>query len=293
VQLVQLQQAQARFHEHGLKVAAITYDNGAILKEFAERHHIEYSLMADPQSEIIRRFGIVDPDESPNNLPEFAKKGMALPGFFYVDRKGFVKEKYFGETYYDRFTPGNVIGKLFPELMETAGSPVAAPHLQFVAKQSDADVVVGSRVTLAVEITLPRGVHVYAPGALKYRPTQLVIDSIDEPSLNPELLKASRYPQPKVMLLPAIKERVPVYEGRFRIGQDVVIIPSKEVQQKLKAPDIKPEASVSITIHGKLKYQACDARTCYLPTEAPVAWEMRVHPLDFNRASDAIRDKRN
>jgi hypothetical protein len=95
------------------------------------------------------------------------------------------------------------------------------------------------------------------------------------------------------MLLRAIKEQVSIYEGRFLIAQDVVILPPKEVQEKLNAPDMKPESSVTITVHGKLKYQACDARTCYLPAEVPVVWELRVHPIDLSRASESIRDKRN
>jgi AhpC/TSA family len=177
---VQLQQARMRFKQHGLNVAAITYDNEAVLQEFAEHRHIQYSLMSDPQSEIIRRFGILDTDESPNNLPEFAKKGIALPGYFLVERNGIVKEKYFGETYYDKFTPNNLIAKLFPELIETVGAPVSAPHLQLVVKQSDRDVILGSRVTLGVEVALPKGTHVYAQGVEQYKPTELVIDSINE-----------------------------------------------------------------------------------------------------------------
>lgn len=293
MQLVQLQQAQSKFRRHGLRVAAITYDSDAILKEFAALHKIDYSLMSDPHSDIIRSFGLLDPDESPSNLPEFAKKGIAFPGYFLVDRKGIVQEKYFGNAYYDRFTPNNVISKLFPELLETTGSPVATPHFELVTKQSDRDVVVGSRVTLGVEVRLPKGTHVYAQGVEKYKPTELVIESIDATPLNPKNLKASRYPKSKVLLLPAIKERVPIYEGRFIIGQDLVILPPKEVQQRLMAPDAKPGLSIPITVHGQLKYQACDAKICFLPTSVPIVWELIMHQNDFNRASQSIQEKRN
>ena len=189
MQLVQLQKAQNRFREHGLRVAAITYDSPAILGEFAKLHQIDYALMSDPQSEIIRSFGILDTDENPNNLPDFAKKGIALPGYFFVDRAGVVKEKFFGEAYYDRFTPNNVIAKLFPELLETSVSSVTAPHLRLALRQSDRDVVVGSRVTLAAEFTLPNGMHVYAHGAEKYKPTEFLIEAIDDTPVKPEMLK--------------------------------------------------------------------------------------------------------
>ena len=32
-----------------------------------------------------------------------------------------------------------------------------------------------------------------------------------------------QYPQAKVLYLPAIKERVPVFEGKFRLTQDVTV----------------------------------------------------------------------
>jgi hypothetical protein len=76
-------------------------------------------------------------------------------------------------------------------------------------------------------------------------------------------------------------------------GQDVVIVPPKDVRDKLNAPDSKPESSVVINVRGRLRYQACDAKTCYLPEETPVSWELRVHPIDLSRASEAIQDKRN
>ena len=293
MQLVQLQKAQNRFREHGLRVAAITYDSQAILAEFAKLHEIDYALMSDPQSEIIRNFGILDMDESPNNLPDFAKKGIALPGYFFVDQTGVVKEKFFGEAYYDRFTPNNVIAKLFPELLETSVSSVTAPHLRLALRQSDRDVVIGSRVTLAAEFTLPNGMHVYAHGAEKYKPTELLIQAIDATPVKPKMLKATRYPQSQQLFLPAIKERVPVYKGRFRIEQDLVVLPSRVVQQKLNSPDFKSNDLIKVTVRGIVRYQACDAKTCYLPTEIPITFELNMRQNDFNRASESLQEKRN
>jgi len=293
VQLVQLQKAQDRFREHGLRVAAITYDSPAILSEFANLHQINYALMSDPQSEIIRSFGILDTDESPNNLPDFAKKGIALPGYFFVDRSGIVKEKFFGEAYYDRFTPNNVIAKLFPELLETSVPSVTAPHLGLALRQSDRDVVIGSRVTLAAEFSLPKGMHVYAHGAAKYKPTELLIQSIDDTPVKPKMLKASRYPQAQEIFLPAIKERVQVYKGDFQIEQDLIVLPPREVQQKLNSADFKSNDVIKVSVRGVVRYQACDATTCYLPTEVPVTFELNMHQNDFNRASESLQEKRH
>jgi len=36
-----------------------------------------------------------------------------------------------------------------------------------------------------------------------------------------------RYPEAKVLYLPAIQESVPVFEGRFRVFQDIVVSADK------------------------------------------------------------------
>jgi peroxiredoxin len=53
---VQLQNAEQRFENNGIKIAAISYDSPAILKDFAERHKIEFPLLGDPDSKIIASF---------------------------------------------------------------------------------------------------------------------------------------------------------------------------------------------------------------------------------------------
>ena len=74
---MQLQNAKQRFESQGLKLAAISYDSPAILKDFAERHKIEFPLFADPKSEVIGSFNVL------NTEAKGMTKGMAYPGFFY------------------------------------------------------------------------------------------------------------------------------------------------------------------------------------------------------------------
>ena len=57
-----------------------------------------------------------------------------------------IREKYFEAKYTDRFTPNNVIGRLFPELTKEVSQKIEAPHLWLTLEQSDREVVPGSRV---------------------------------------------------------------------------------------------------------------------------------------------------
>ncbi len=271
---MQLQNAKQRFEGQGIKLAAISYDSPAILKDFTDRHKIEFPLLADPDSKIIRSFSVL------NAEAKGMTKGMAHPGFFYIDSSGVIREKYFEAKYTDRFTPNNVIGKVFPELTEEVIQNIEAPHLRLTLAQSDRAVVPGSRVSLIAEIELPPDVHVYSPGVEGYKPIQLTLHSF--PGIELTFLT---YPISKVLYLGAIQEHVPVFEGKFRITQDVTVAPSRTrdiIRSVLSA-------GKTISISGELKYQACDRTICYPPTAVPVMWRLQVLPLDLHRSPGAIR----
>ena len=97
------------------------------------------------------------------------------------------------------------------------------------------------------KIELPPGVHVYSPPAKCYNPIQLALHPFSGIELS-----AAIYPNSKVLYLEAIQERIPVFEGTFRITQDVTVTPSKTgvVVRSL----VSAEKTISIT--GELKYQA-------------------------------------
>jgi len=271
---VQLQNANERFEKQGIKVAAISYDSRAILKDFSDRHNIGFPLLADPDSKIIRSFNVLNAEATGMN------KGMAQPGFVYIDSGGIIREKYFEAKYTDRFTPSNVIGRLFPELTEEVSQRIKEPHLLLTLEQSDRDVVPGSRVGLIAEIELPPDTHVYSPGVQGYRPIQLAVHGASGIELGP-----ATYPASKDLFLEAIQEHVPVFEGKFRITQDVTIAVSP-------ASDIvgsPASAGKAISISGELSYQACDKSVCYPPTSVPVMWSVRVFPLDLKRSPEAIQ----
>jgi hypothetical protein len=231
-------------------------------------------MLEDPDSTIIRAYGVL------NTEATGMQKGFARPGFFYIDRNGIIREKFFEAKYRERLTGNNVISKLFPELGQEVTETVEAPHLQFALEQSDRTGVPGTRITLGAEVRLPPDVHVYAPGTEGYKPIKLVMDDMKEMELKPAV-----YPPSKILYLPAIKERVPVFEGTFRISQDVKVSSASEFWGSL-GKDGK-----AFTLTGKLEYQACDKTMCYVPTSMPVKWQLQVFPLDRTRAPVNIRHK--
>ncbi len=271
---MQLQGAKPRFEAQGIKIAAISYDSPAILREFADRHKIDYPLLADPQSKIIASYGVL------NSEATGMTKGMAFPGYFYADANGIIREQFFEAKYTDRFSADNVLTKLFPELTEGGNQKIAAPHLALEPSQSDRAVAPGSRFNLAIQVELPQDVHVYAPGVKGYKSIQLDLPSSPEVQTMPPT-----YPDSKILFLEAIKEQVPVFEGQFRITADAKISANPDFIKSL-GPSGK-----TLTVTGQLNYQACDKAICYPPASVPVSWQLEVLPLDRQRSPEAIQHK--
>jgi hypothetical protein len=182
--------------------------------------------------------------------------------------------------YRERLTGNSLLTKIFPELGDQVTDRVDAPHLQLATGQSDRVAMPGNAMAFTAEVRLPDDVHVYAPGVQGYKPIRLVIESLAELVLGP-----TTYPRSEVLYLPAIQERVAVFQGTFRIRQDVTVSSTAEFSNGLG-----PEGR-TIAIKGRLDYQACDSKICYLPASVPVEWRLQVLPLDRQRAPEDVRHK--
>ena len=231
-------------------------------------------MLGDAESNTIKAYGVLNPEATG------MQKGFARPGYFFIDTQGIIREKFFEAKYRERLTGNSIISKLFPELGQEVTERVEAPHLQLAVEQSDRIGVPGTRITLAAEVKLPPDVHVYAPGAQGYKPIRLVMDAMPEMEF-----KQPVYPESKTLFLPVINERVPVFDGTFRISQDVKVSSGAEFWGSL-GKDGK-----TFTISAKLEYQACDQTKCYPPATIPVKWQLQVLPLDRTRAPVEIRHK--
>lgn len=244
------------------------------MKSFTDRRKIEFPLLSDPDSKTLRAYGVLNAEATGQY------KGMARPGYFFIDPKGVIREKFFEAKYRQRFSGNNVIGKLFPALGDEVTDKVGAPHLTLALAQSDRTGFPGGLITLTAEVQLPPDVHVYSPGVMGYKPIALTMDPTPGMEFGP-----SNYPRAKILYLPAIKERVPVFEGKFRIRQELKISSASEFSNSIGTD------GQTFTITGKLDYQACDTKICYLPASVPVHWQLQVLPLDRQRAPEDIRHK--
>jgi hypothetical protein len=263
---VELAESFDRLTEAGLGVVAISYDSVAILNSFSERHGgVRYTMLSDPESEIINAFGIRNTDHAEGSMGY----GIPYPGTYIVDVDGVVVEKFFAPDYRERFTADTILLKTFGV---GGGQRVEAelPQFKLAAYPVEDAVYRGNRIVLVADIELPPRMHLYAAGS-DYRPVDLRI--ADNAALTQGELAID--PEPQILYLDVIDERVPVYHGKVRVQREIALSPEF------------PEPSVEIA--AVLSYQTCDDEICYVPAEFPLTFELEVLPLDGKRAPQDIR----
>jgi hypothetical protein len=139
-----------------------------------------------------------------------------------------------------------------------APKPSAIQHVTLAASAAPPIAATGGKVTLLLDVTPNRDVHVYAPGAKDFIQTTLTLSpqgrlTIGKPG----------YPKAELVLDPVLNERIPEYTKTFRIAQPVTISPAVKSRE-------------DVTIVGVLNYQACDDKMCYPPSSASVTWTVKV-----------------
>ena len=292
---MELQDQLETLKEQGLGVAAISYDSVEVLSDFAQRRGITFPLLADDDSSVITEFGILntvaaegvgDNADDPDVQADVAKYvsafganpmivGTPYPGTFMVDGDGKVTSRFFEEFYRERNTTTNVMLKLGMGLSPIAAVEGETAHLKFTAYPSNTSVTVGTRFSLALEVTPGQKMHVYAPGA-EEKGYRVIGFNLDQPEI--ARIEPVSYPESEVYYFEPLDEHVPVYQEKFTILQEVVMNGDARAEEVMSTLD-------ALTLTGTLDYQACDDAICFLPQSIPVSFTVDLEMPDRQRAN--------
>lgn len=262
---MQLEDSLAEITANGLGVVTISYDTVEILDSFATRvGGLSFPTLADPDSQIIERFGLRNPNPEPGSRTD----GMAFPGTYIVDANGVVQEKFFNDSHRIRETAQTI-------LMKTFGADggrrieVQLPQFDFAAYASQDTLRPGNLVTLVADIELPELMHLYAPGS-DYTAADLRIVETDFIKMRDLVL-----PEAEMLYLEPIDETVPVYHDTAQIRREIAL-----------APAFRGD---SIAVDVILTYQACDDEICFPPDDFEFTMNFDVLMHDTNRAPEGVR----
>jgi hypothetical protein len=149
---------------------------------------------------------------------------------------------------------------------------VTTDHLQIATYATQTAVSPGSAFDIVFDIKPRARMHVYAPGAEGYRIITLTLEP--QPWLT---IGSLQYPASEIYLFEPLNERVPVFQKPFRLTQPVQVSAAPEHRKTLAVLS-------TITITGRLDYQACDDRICFAPKSVPVSHVIRLRPPGGNAA---------
>jgi peroxiredoxin len=254
--LADLQNSLGRLRAHGINAASITYDSREILGNFAEAYKIEYPLLSDIGSKVIRAFGILN-----TNVPEGHAMmfGMPFPGDYFIAPDGTVRDKLFLPSYEHRPSASEIVLRHF----DNAGAnsvEIKADVLEATVSLSIDRCFPGQEIGLALDVRLEPGWQVYGkPLPSNYQPIELSFESpiIGEQSLD--------LPSPRPLLLKALGETLPVYSEGLKAHGKVSIKWSPPAPAPFfKGLGDKIEPGL-YEIAGTLRFQACSDKICEPP----------------------------
>ena len=119
----------------------------------------------------------------------------------------------------------------------------------------------GTSVEVALKVRLPEGVHVQAdkPRDPLLIPTALAISAPAGVTVSEVV-----YPQTTDFVQAGQKDSLAVFEQRFVIGARLTLEPSLQEGETV--------------VPARLRYQACNASTCFAPARVETQWVLRVVP---------------
>jgi hypothetical protein len=234
---------------------------------------LNFPLLADPDSEIIKAFGIVNTNVD-SDSPYY---GFPWAGYYLLDHDGMVTAKFFNEANNDRTTAANILVRQFGGEAGSRQGKARTPHLTARWSVTNETVRPGQRGALILEVKMKPGMHLYAPGDHEY----IAVEWPMEVSVGAEFMDTA-FPEPEMMYLEVIDESVPVYAGKIEVVRDLHMLGSREWPDEVKEMD-------TLELTGEFRYQACDDEACYPPVAIPLTWTLNLEPHDRVRVPEEIQ----
>ena len=230
-----------------------------MLRAFSDANRIEYPMLSDVGSKVIRAFGIFN-----TNIPENHPRmyGIPFPGDYLIAPDGIVRDKLFLPDYQHRPSASELVVRNF-------GDSTTANSVQVKVGVLDAEVSFSTwhcfsaqEIAVTLNLRIKDGWHVYGkPLPANYQALEVVFDSpiVGEQSLE--------LPPARPMMLKALGETLPVYEGEIRATGKLGIKWSPTKDATFLHALAKPIEPGKYQIRGTLKFQACSDSICEAPNE--------------------------
>ncbi len=213
---------------------------------------MSFPLLSDPDSEIIKRFGILNTLTDPDDHPWY---GIPFPGTYVIDADGIIIEKFFESSFMLRPSADQLLRAALGKKVDLA-APTQPRHVEEVTYTVNFDGTVlnaGVVRDLVVELRVPEGYHLYGNPV----PEGMVATSVEVDEQVGLVVEAAQLPATAPYTLAGTGETLQVFDGDVEIR-----VPIAHMSRPLTTND---EGAATLTITGTVRWQSCDADACQLP----------------------------
>ena len=241
----------------GIRPLAVSYDPPDALAAFAAGHGIEYPLLSDRGSRVIRRYGLLNPEIAPGE----EHYGIPVPGSYLVTRDGRVARKFFHSSHRVREAGAALVRRLGER---------AAPGSWPSARSDDGPVRItatleapafrfGQVVDLVIRLEPGPGLHLYGrPAPAGFHPTAVSVGSA-----SPLEVSEARYPATEPLRVRGLDVEFAAFPGEV----EVVV------------PLVSGSREGTVPLDVEVRYQACSESECHVPRTSRLRLEVPTAAL--------------
>jgi hypothetical protein len=230
-----------------------------VLSTFAKAYGIEYPLLADVGSNVIRDFGILNTLINP---AEEEYHGIPIPGSYLVGTDGRVAGKFFHREYQVRETAATVLHAGFNLPVDPASMVHDEVHAEGVTVRAElaaTELHTRQRSYVYVHLGLADGLHVYGePIPEGYVPTRVRAVATDG-----LVIGEPEYPATTPFSIEGLTEEFHVFGGDVKIALPIT-------------SEIREVGTAAIDV--EVSYEACTDQMCYLPRTDKLHIEVATAP---------------
>ena len=190
------------YRDAGVRLYALSYDEPDALADYAGAHDVTFTMLSDPDSGVIRTFGILNTLIPPDDHPWY---GIPFPGAYAIDPDGIIVAKFFEHNFAVRPGPEQMLATALGQAFRVEAGERSTDT---VALEGDRLLMSVSRQIVA-KFRVPEGQHLYGEPA----PDGLVVAAIELDNIPGILSCTPRAPQTEPHTLSGSGDTLSVYGG--------------------------------------------------------------------------------
>ena len=145
-----------KFADAGAKVYVLSYDEVDALADYKKAHGATFTMLSDPNSEVIRSFGILNTLISEDDHPWY---GIPFPGVYVVDETGAIVQKFFENNFHVRPGPEQLLAALRGEQVDLEEKRDGGQDVSVQVEFDGESLPVGITRQIVARFTVPEGLH--------------------------------------------------------------------------------------------------------------------------------------